>query len=304
MLLIVEGPDGAGKTTFIQKVVAHRPSRVDHHGAYLRQARIAHHYMRSIFDAYRRSTDIIVMDRSWLAEPIYGAVMRGGADRIAAWERRMLERVAYAAGAVVVLCLPELETCERAWKGRLEKEYPQKREQLVDLHGLYKSLSGFNWPFDLIVYDYEKDNASLTIDKVMEKLAERSDRKDPTIGAPPSDRPVLLIGDSPGTSGRSRIDLPFVSLATTTTRGGCSPWLAEQLEAWGVPESDLAWVNQCDLHPYEFDDLGAYAKIVALGGAAASWCERFDVPADVTYHPQYWKRFHHHDEYPLKEMLT
>jgi thymidylate kinase len=301
-LVIVEGPDGAGKTTLINKLVGRvRWNEVHHHGAYLKQTSIARHYMRSAYRGLTKRNVMVVMDRSWLAEPVYGSVMRRGENRVAPWQRRMLERVAMGAGAVVVLCRPALETCRRSWAARLEREYPQKIEELMAIHAEYAALAKVDWA-PVITYDYEADDERATMDMILNHIEDQR-RLEPTIGAHAKDSPVLLIGDRPGGVGERRVNLPFVSLVTTDATTGCSAWLTNQLEEWGVPEKDLAWANQENLDLIEFDDIETYRKVIALGGYATAWCEQNYLRFESTYHPQYWKRFHHYDPYPLRELI-
>lgn len=303
-LLIVEGVDGAGKTTLIEAIAKrYRWADVRHHGAYPGETAIARHYLRSAYEALRHPNKLVVMDRSWLAEPVYGLVMRDGANRVPAWQRRMLERVALGAGAVVVHCHPSLDACRRAWESRLHREYPQKAEQLAQLHDLYGvARPGWAAVFPVLEYDYTSDDRARFLDLVDEALLARRGNGDPTIGAPVQDRPWLLIGDRPGHPNPHA--LPFVSIVASDTRLGCSAWLADQLESWGVSERRLAWANQSEVDGSQFEAFDRYRGVIALGGYALGWCETNDVSAAATFHPQYWKRFHHHEPYPLKELLA
>lgn len=289
--VIIEGPDGAGKTTLIEALRQRwRWSGVDHHGAYLGEERIARHYLKSLYRGLAQPQRVQLLDRSWLAEPIYGAVMRGGADRITIADRRMLERVALGAGAVTVLCLPPFKACERAWKGRLEREYPQRADQLRALYDAYKQLGA-----DL-VYDYTTDTAA-ELTKALQALLVARVNQGPGLGSPKAT--TLLVGDEVSQHGHPA--LPFVDL----TRGGCSAWLAEHLEEHGVAEAGLYWINQATSEPDDFAaGLGQFERVVALGGQAIAWCETRGVAHVATYHPQYWKRFRHHEEYPLGGLLA
>ncbi len=67
--------------------------------------------------------DHVIMDRSWLSEPIYGSVYRKGDNRIDMPRRRMLERAALARGVVVIHCQPDFEVCMQTFKDRIEDEY-------------------------------------------------------------------------------------------------------------------------------------------------------------------------------------
>jgi hypothetical protein len=82
---------------------------------------------------------------------------------------------------------------------------------------------------------------------------------------------------------------------------GCSQWFAEQLDAAGVTEHRLLWVNaDQDLSLIEHQDK---KQFVALGAAAEANLEALGVPFSRVDHPQSWKRFHYHERYPLVDIL-
>jgi thymidylate kinase len=167
-LLIVEGPDGSGKTSLIEKVRAGRPgATVLHHGAYAGETDIARHYMQSLVKAIMEPDELTVFDRSWLAEPIYGHAARGGADRISEKQRAVLNNLAIGAGAMLVLCLPPLEACRRAWAARLETEYLKRESQLAEVWRLY-SAAAHRWRdhFNVTLYDYTRGGEDALLEQI------------------------------------------------------------------------------------------------------------------------------------------
>lgn len=122
---------------------------------------------------------------------------------------------------------------------------------------------------------------------------------------------TLLVGDRPnnGVHGDLKHKLPFFSLHS----GGCSQWLAQQLEDAGVPESELYWVNSADARGVDTD--AAFLRelrpkrIIAMGDYAQRWVSTY-LPAGMeslchgVAHPQYHKRFKHGQTYPLLDLLT
>lgn len=116
---------------------------------------------------------------------------------------------------------------------------------------------------------------------------------------------ALVVGDRPGAGWSGRLNWPFIS----GHRGGCSAWLAEQLEAGGVPETRLHWINATtqDGTPtsYVFVQLLRPKLIVALGRNAAKWCAGGNSTCDYeeVHHPQHWKRFHAGHAYHLVKVL-
>jgi hypothetical protein len=85
--------------------------------------------------------------------------------------------------------------------------------------------------------------------------------------------------------------------------------LNASLHAEGIPEELLLWINAYDRlgNPADFDLLVGNqmpVSTIALGGNAAKWLEQNGYDRFVReYHPQYWKRFHHGERYPLLDKL-
>lgn len=135
------------------------------------------------------------------------------------------------------------------------------------------------------------------------------------VGLGRRDAPIILVGDAPQLGApRWAVTLgwPFISGLPT----GCSGWLAEQLEEYDVPESDLFWLN-ARLQTGEPDQrarerLALYYcfpvrshAVIALGRHAATTLEEWGMPPDEeVHHPQHWKRFHHRQEYILARLIN
>jgi len=123
---------------------------------------------------------------------------------------------------------------------------------------------------------------------------------------------VLLIGDRPGPGAPTQEGYhhtPFYSVLN------CSGWLNLKLQQAEIDEKDLVWINAYDRHgkPLPWQVLKQLPKDIymfALGGNAKKWM--FTALEELcdgrwkfrqTYHPQFWKRFHHNQPYPLIEDL-
>jgi cytidylate kinase len=130
-LFILEGPDGSGKTTLAQALTRAVQGMLIHHGSYLKVSPqdLADVYEVSMMPATHGYVDT-VLDRSWLSEPIYGAVMRAGLNRLSPNTAGWLEGIAAACDGVVVLCLPPFEVCAKSFEGRPQEEYLKRTDQL------------------------------------------------------------------------------------------------------------------------------------------------------------------------------
>jgi hypothetical protein len=110
---------------------------------------------------------------------------------------------------------------------------------------------------------------------------------------------VLLIGEQSACKG---LDRPFCS-----TRG-CSGWLNKQLDLERIPEERLFWLNALDNDDKPIDIKTIYEQlrpsiVIALGNVAKKVCIDQEIPHEFVYHPQYWKRFHSKERYPLFDLL-
>lgn len=288
MNLILEGPDGAGKTTLANTIKQAWPETIYHHHGpdkHLLSTELASRYMVSLRPALR-GTDL-VMDRSWLSEPIYATVYRGTASRITPVQRRMLERAALQAGMVVVRCLPGEERCvETFLTGR--EEMLNNAEQLRAVYQAYES--GLDTWLPVVDFNYTKDS----VDDLLKRARAARFSSKPR---------VVLLGDRPAVRNPAQAiyAVPFVSF----TGLGCSAWLAEQLDSEGIAEHALAWFNAYDAggKPLNPKCLAKDVPVVALGNQASRWCVEHGVAHQLVPHPQAHKRFAFNEPYALLRVL-
>lgn len=114
-IVLVEGMDGAGKTTFIKHlralgnnvVTAHLTHQAvkDQPNAILRYT--------NLFDYYTDKCDTLILDRGWYSDIVYGTVLRGKKD-VEPAELCAIERAAIGYGALSIFFLST--TVETAWK--------------------------------------------------------------------------------------------------------------------------------------------------------------------------------------------
>jgi hypothetical protein len=113
---------------------------------------------------------------------------------------------------------------------------------------------------------------------------------------------VMIVGEQDSDPTASVEQRPFC------TTKGCTGWLNKQLEAEGIPEEKLYWINALN-NDYSTVDLPRLVDalkpraILALGGIAQKVCKDYEVEFKPFYHPQYWKRFKSKQPYALIETL-
>lgn len=132
-LIILEGPDGGGKTTLGRKLAALLGAEVTNHGPYQGEQQIWKHYFDSMLPAYSGERDVI-LDRCWIAEPIYGRAFRDGMNRLEFWQKRILEYVASQCRTTLIFALPGVETCLQTYLSRREQEMLTNERQLRDVY--------------------------------------------------------------------------------------------------------------------------------------------------------------------------
>lgn len=101
---VVEGADGTGKSTFIQRMA--RPGdRLIHNNAsdHLLPGSLARHYRAQLLDAldFRDRGISTYIDRSFLSEVVYGRLYRGN-PRVSLLQAHSLERFAARHGIVLL----------------------------------------------------------------------------------------------------------------------------------------------------------------------------------------------------------
>jgi len=123
MLYIIEGPDGAGKTTYAAKLahtLAIRKDRIFHHGSFRGESVIRHHFMEPMLrylDDYEHSRYDIIYDRSWVSELVYRDAMKEP-RRLAEDDLLALNWFATKCAAVLIYYMPDYEICYDAWLAR------------------------------------------------------------------------------------------------------------------------------------------------------------------------------------------
>lgn len=290
-LTIFEGPDGGGKTTIALAYAKATGAKYVHHGSYatLAPKELGRVYADS-FLAALRGKQAVVLDRSWLSEPLYANVFRSGRDRVGPASARFLDRLALRCAVTTVLCLPPWATVRR---GAVERPADEHHGDLAKLRRVYQLYTNARFTLPTVRYDFTQQGNSLGLATL--------DRTPPhpvrwQAGGSLAAQ-VVLVGDSFGRRGRYD---PVTRWPFSTFSGnGCSAWLAAQLDVVGVSERQLFWVNAD--HPKLVTVLAAVpaASVICLGQRAA----RAVPGAPSVPHPQYWKRFRYREEYPLVPLL-
>lgn len=292
-VIILEGPDGGGKTTLAN----HLRQRYGFKVLKTNQPEPGEDLFTSYTIALLQALDgwqPAVFDRHYLGECVYGPVMRDE-DRLGEMGRTLIERVCAANGVPVVLCLPSWKQLIDNWKAKNGQDYLKNEEQLNKVHNEY--FRQFDRLVDrefLNMYRYDMPNMG-DITTVLEPVR----RLPPGFTGYP-EATILMVGEQVNDA-VVPWDLPFHALT------GCSRYIYDHIKALGVAERDLAWANARDRGGVSNDLAQVVSvmpnlkRVIALGTVAQKVCQKefgqFELGSPILTvhevpHPQYWKRFH------------
>lgn len=174
-MIIVEGPDGSGKSSLVKKLcidlsmpVAEKAVSGDQSDILDVQKYVDQHldwgFHRILFDRF-----------ALISEPIYSAAMRKIAPRNGWMDYQWLSQAharMRAVAPLVVICLPPLD---EVWKNCQRDEFNQRlfpeKQRIAAVYWLYFNLAARNPAY--VLYDYTKDDYALTRDFLTQALENR-----------------------------------------------------------------------------------------------------------------------------------
>ncbi len=153
MIIVLEGPDGSGKTTVAAHIQALHPSmtRLLKCGPPSDDVEPMDQYCDVIYEAARLHKDglTVAIDRLHVGELVYGPIMRG-ASRLTLGQARQLDRRLDDLGAVrAVMTLPTSELWARQLArdgGAPDAKSGAGREHLRPIRAVYDWLLGGQYP--------------------------------------------------------------------------------------------------------------------------------------------------------------
>lgn len=132
MIVLLEGPDGGGKTRLAEYLHDTLGFDVVHHGA---ETGVSEHAVE-LYHMSMTAVEDVVLDRCWISDLIYHEYRDGGCN-ISDDQRAFLEGVAREGGAVLVYCVPPLNDCVSHWRATREEQFLRKRDELFAVHRKY-----------------------------------------------------------------------------------------------------------------------------------------------------------------------
>lgn len=315
-LILIEGPDCAGKTQLAGRVIDHLrrvdpAARVTYRHCGPPTEHPLDEYVEPLLD-YRPGTgQHVVCDRWHVGEHVYPAVL-GRRTRLSPSVRWYLDAFLRSRGALLVYCAASYDYLRDCALGRVD-DAPADVTTIHDtLERFHRAVASSSLPS--ITEDVTGEHATAaehavavgrTIDRVC-ALADRFDRDARplvpfvTYVGPP--RPaLLLVGDRRGVPSTELEDHgawpAFVPRLSTSGDYLLSTLASAELRVHihGLTDGDVALVNANDVDDVRacWDVVGRPA-VVALGRNAERTLRALDVPHRAAAHPQYARRFHYH----------
>ena len=243
-LVILDGPDGVGKTT-LGKELAERFGGKYFHLTYRFKKNMFAYHTAVLYRAARLSTtQLVVIDRLWLSEICYANAYRGGSQWPLMW--RMMERVIHKICGIHVVCLPVnpreyLEHYARLKETRNEL-FSDTLPVYLEYYHQYQRMKTWS---HVLRYDMFSDNVDVTIGKIRNLLIDRVSKQDPFILNPANmnvlghidSAEFIIVGDITNPHKSKKTWWPFYDYA------GSSLHLAQIFDQLGFDESKFLWAN-------------------------------------------------------------
>lgn len=331
-LIILDGPDGAGKTTLGKRLVELYGGKY-FHLTYRWKSRMFEYHTAALHHALSLANkQLVVVDRLWMSEIVYATVYRGGST----WPHmgRLLDRVIRAHAGLYVMCFDESMKAHQDRFMELKASRVEMYNDTTDVWALYNvmyhgSLGGeygqdyfsdiANGPglkarADVVKYsiDVEGRDIDSFCRALMTRLSHRQNglgylknylKYGSWLGYAPEAK-YLFIGDRLSDAKFRSIYWPFYAYKN------CSKFLLEQLSMIGFDETLACWVNANECFGLELVELGVkhYGLTPIFFGQQASlkftgYNKIVGVKPRIIKHPQYYARFEHNTTSFIEDLV-
>lgn len=280
MLILLEGCDGAGKTTLATELVETLGADLLHKGPMTADA--ITEYEDPLEDYLPLTNRHVICDRWHVGELVYGPLLRGE-SRVSPAEFRHIDMFLAKRGAVIAhMTAPGQLLRERIGirgDDLIEQNHVDTivdayhHELMTNVHRLATTV--------LQIGPADDPRVLMTVGQVMEMRAAELARFETYVG--PHDPGTLLLGE--------RRKVPTDSAAFVPRPATSGAYLLDALPSELVGRIGIANALEENL-PDLWAALGM-PRVVALGREAQRECRVAEIPHGAVPHPQYVRRFHH-----------
>jgi hypothetical protein len=304
LLILLEGPDGGGKTTLAAALRAawDGPFTLIHTGPPDPPDRCVYQeYEQQLDELAERCTgwcELIVLDRWHLGDPIYARYRADPTPRASPGGVLHIDMAVSALGAVKVMCLPPFSVVLR--RVLRDGDWFIDVADLPRIYGEYAAAAAL---YNYGIPDWELDPAVVAkslIGKARNCALLASHLSGPSDGTYTGALlpGVIFAGDELGGQTEKGTRLGFVRPFTPKLPGSCSEWLMSALLAAGgdiMNTCGLVNANDPGVDLAELARIRPGARWVALGKRASAALAEARIEHREAHHPQWARRFRHSD---------
>lgn len=313
MLLLLEGPDGAGKSTLAQRLASAIDGRrppdtsllVRHKGPPLDHPLIE--YVEPLLSYVPDGTQHVICDRWHVGESVYPSVFNRSTQLdypVRAW----IELFLASRGALLVYVRRDVDILEDV--ARRRGDDPTAVAQLRPaLNAFDREVNRSLLPAIMVGETISDEDLSELLYAARQRQAAVAHLVDAvTYVGGPQPR-LLLVGDQRGASRYPEEYGRWPAFAPFPATSGHYLLRALTIEALsvranGLTLGDVALVNANDVDNVQSIWLNVgQPPVVALGENAARQLTKINLPHRRVPHPQYWRRFHHHSSHAYRAQL-
>lgn len=148
MIIILEGPDGSGKTTLARHLQQEFKLGYWHEGPTPEDQPPVTYYCQKLWSF--RNTPVVI-DRFALGERVYGPVVRKR-DRLGETGWATFQKVCHDLCVIQIVCLPPYPLCLKTWEDRESQEWLENSRLLLETYAVFAHFCIFDE--SLLAYDW------------------------------------------------------------------------------------------------------------------------------------------------------